>query len=76
MNPFITPSGSVIDLGKENKSLTLKVINIYLRFFSKNKFRGGKVREYGLLFNKRIISCSTSPDVFCIILKARRQNQV
>ena len=27
-----------------------------------NKSRGGKVSEYGLLVNKRVISCATSPD--------------
>ena len=62
MHPFSTPNNSAIKIGKENETLTLKVLQNYLRSFSNNTFRGGKIRVYGLLANKRIRSCATSPD--------------
>ena len=75
MQPFTTPSNSAINIGKENESLTLKVLQRYLRSFSKNKFRGGKMREYGLLANKRVRSCATSPDgVFSLYRNEERTN--
>ena len=62
MHPFTTPNKSAIKIGNENETLTLKVLQNYLRSFSNNTFRGGKIRQYGLLVNKRIRSCATSPD--------------
>ena len=62
MHPFTSSNDSAINLGKENESITLKILQNYIRSFSKNKFRGGKIREYGLLVNKKVRSCATSPD--------------
>ena len=62
MHPFTTPSGGAIDQGRENESVTSKVIQNYLRSLSKNEFRGGKIREHGLIVNKSVKSCATSPD--------------
>ena len=49
MHPFTTHSDSLMNLGKEHESLTLNVLQNYIWSFSKNKYRGGKIREYGLL---------------------------
>ena len=62
MHPFATQNASPIKVGNENESLTLKVLHNYLRSFSKNTFRGGKIRQFGLLANKNVRSCATSPD--------------
>ena len=62
MHPFQSTAGGAIDLGKQNKSTTLSVLSNYIRKLSNNKFRAGKLREFGLLINRKVRCVSTSPD--------------
>ena len=62
MHPFKQRSGGAIDIGTENESEVLKVLHNFLRNRSKNVYRGGKIREFGLICNRDEHACATSPD--------------
>ena len=69
MKPFKQQSRGAMDIGTENEGSVLKVLGNAVRNYSKNKYRCGKIREFGLICNRDAYACATSPDGIVPIYK-------
>ena len=69
MKPFASQAGGAIEQGTENESSIISVLQRYVKKLSKKEYDIHKVREFGLLANRKHRVCTTSPDGVFPLLK-------